>query len=137
MEYSRNFRKNRKFWPKSKFFGNFTWMEYFRNFDQNRNFTKILTKIEILRKYFDFGEIFQKFQFFGKFFKIPIKSNIRNLTKIEIFRNFWKNIIFLKILTKIEIFQKFDQNWIFSKIWPKSKFCRKFDQNSYLLTHNI
>ena len=58
-------------------------MEYFRNFrnfDQNRNFTKILTKIEILRTYFDFGEIFKKFQIFRKFLKFPIKSNIRNLT---------------------------------------------------------
>ena len=79
------------FWPKSKFFENFTEIdifgnfrkkiEIFRNFDQNRNFSKILPKSIFL-------EIFEK--------------------KIEIFRNFDQNLNFSKISPKSEFSEIFE-----------------------------
>ena len=103
----RYFRINRKFWPKSKCDQNRNFsIDPNRNFRRNANFSKILTQIEIFRK-FDRNRYFSKFS--------------RNSSKI---------------LSKLEIFRKFDKNGDLAKIWLKWQFFEifeNFDQKSKFL----
>ena len=103
-DQKRNFSK---IWPKSKFFENFTKIElkstFFefskilikieivRKFDQNRNFLENLTKIEILRQFWNYSEVWSKFTKNSDFF-----GNFENFEKYRFRSNYWK----IKILVK-------------------------------------
>ena len=122
---------------------------FLQNFDQYQDFQPFWKNIDI----------FWNFDKNGGFPKIFTKMNILKIwTKIQIFRKFGLNIIFLKILYHIQDFRKKTRHFwifrsnsgflkrfppklrfsflkistqieIFRKFWPKSRFFENFDQN--------
>ena len=115
-------------------------------------FSKILTKIAIVRKFWptsgffesltssnlDFSKNLPKSRWFENFDQMWIfrkfwpKSRFSNsLIKIEIFRKSSPKLRFSKILTKITIFYNFCPKYliIFKKIWLLLRFFKNFDQN--------
>ena len=100
-------------------------------------FKGVLTKFAIFVKFGQNPDIWKMFHFNQDFSKILTKIEIvgyydqnRDVSiKIEIYRRFWPNLKFSPILTKLLFFETFVQNWDFIIFWPKSRYFEKLHQN--------
>ena len=125
-------RDYRQFWPKSRYFENLHQIEIFKDFEESRYFSKFWSKLRYFDNFDfnqDFSKILTRIEIVGY-----LDQNRDVLNKIEIYRRFWPNLKLSPILTKNDAFRKFCPKLRFSNIFTLIEVFGKASPKSRLLT---